>query len=100
VEPTKEDDLDRPDTIAGPGALILTVLQQAVMAVGTDFSAEKSARQSLPNFASVRISAAASAAQPMPVAGQRRRVTYATQTLPARVKENSVPLTENATAFS
>jgi hypothetical protein len=25
VEPTKEDDLDRPDTIAGPGALIMAM---------------------------------------------------------------------------
>jgi hypothetical protein len=56
VEPTKEDDLDRPDTIAGPGALI--------MAVGTDFSAEKMAWKSRRNFASVRISAVASATPP------------------------------------
>jgi len=53
------------NTISGPGALILPVLRQAIIAVGGDFLAEKMARQLRTDSASVRISAAASAASPV-----------------------------------
>jgi hypothetical protein len=66
------------NTISGPGALILPVLRQAIIAVGGDFLAEKAPRQLRTDFACARILAATSAASPerlVPACAESRPAT-------------------------